>query len=81
MSSSGGRRGAQNAFCSATVWSQLPGDTRRALQQLSAAEKAPTRHIKYGHWGMDLNAMEQHQIQKGGLAYITARFKVYFVPV
>lgn len=31
---------AQNAFCSATVWSQLPGDTRRALQQPSAAGKS-----------------------------------------
>lgn len=56
----------QNAFCSATVWSQLPSDIRQWCSAATLCHwKAPTRHIKYGHWGMDLNATVQHQIQTG----------------
>lgn len=39
---------AQNAFCSATVWSQLPSDARRALQQPSDIEKLQVDTLTMG---------------------------------
>lgn len=38
----------QNAFCSATVWSQFPSDTRRVLQQPSDTEKLQLDTLNMG---------------------------------
>lgn len=44
----GGGDTTQNAFSTATVWSQLPGDGRHALQQLSATEKLQLDTLNMG---------------------------------
>lgn len=69
----------RNTFCSATVWSQLPSDTRHALRQPSATEKLRLDTLNMGIGGWIL--MQRSSIKYRGAAYITARFKVYFVLV
>lgn len=55
-------------------------DPPLSAPQSPSPEKAPTQHIKYGHWGMERNATEQHQIQRGPHT-LCIGFKVYFVLV